>query len=156
MFDPTTLTGFHTWLSLIAIAAGLLLLPAMAAGRPAGGLAELFLATAVLTSATGFLFPFNGFLPSHAVGVLALAVLAAVLAGRFGFGLAGRWVRVYAAGFVVSLYFLLFVLVAQIFMKVPGLGGDASPGFLVAQLALLVAAGWLGVVAWRRAGLMAR
>jgi hypothetical protein len=153
MFDPTTLTGFHTWLSLVAIAAGLLMAPGLIAGRAAPGLAEVFLATTALTSITGFLFPYAGFLPSHAVGVAAL-LLAPVLAARFAFGQEGAWARVYRVGLVGSLYFLLFVALAQAFMKVPGLRelgpGAAGPAFAIAQAVLLAAAMALGVLAARR------
>uniref|UniRef100_UPI001952D2E7 hypothetical protein n=1 Tax=Klebsiella pneumoniae TaxID=573 RepID=UPI001952D2E7 len=79
----------------------------------------LFLATAVLTSATGYGFPFNGLLPSHVVGAIALVLLAVVLLARFVFRLAGSWRWIYAAGMVFSLYFLVFVAIAQAFMKIP-------------------------------------
>ena len=150
MFDPTTLTGFHTWLSLIAIAAGLLLLPAMAAGRPAGGLAELFLATAVLTSATGFLFPFTKLLPSHVVGVISLVVLAFAIVAYYPYRLAGPWRTVYLGGALAALYLNVFVGVVQAFQKIVPLNHLAPTQselpFVVVQAAVLL--GFVALFVW--------
>jgi phosphoglycerol transferase MdoB-like AlkP superfamily enzyme len=149
MFDPTTLTGAHTWLSLVAIAAGLVVAAGLLAGRAPPGWTGAFLATAALTSLTGFLFPFAGVLPSHIVGVLALAVLVAV-----GFARQRGWRRLYAAGLVASLYLLVFAGLAQLFMKVPSLAGGTpgspGPGFAPAQGVALLAFLALGYLAARR------
>ena len=40
------------------------------------GMTALFLLTTILTSATGFLFPFTQLLPSHMIGILSLVLLA--------------------------------------------------------------------------------
>lgn len=142
MFDPTTLTGFHTWLSIVALVAGLVLIRDLLRGERSRWTA-LFLATAVLASVTGFLFPFAGFLPSHGVGVVSLVVLAAAVWGwsRSRGAFPGGLTRV---AFVAATYLLAFVAVAQAFMKVPGLGGQ-GPGFAAAQavlLAVFVGLGW--------------
>jgi hypothetical protein len=137
MFDPTTYTGFHTWLSLIALAAGFPVVAGMLAGRERRGWTVLFLVTAIGTSVTGFGFPFNGVLPSHVVGAVALVVLAIALVARYGRNLAGRWRAAYAVAMVVSVYLLAFVAVAQIFQKVPVLAAMPPTSFAVAQLALL-------------------
>lgn len=158
MFDPTTLTGIHTWLSLIAIAAGLVVVVDLVRGTAGGGLASAFLTTAFLTtafltSATGFLFPFNGILPSHIVGAIALVVLAVAAYALYGAHLAGAWRGVYAGTAVASLYFLIFVGVAQAFAKVPALKAAAptqsEPPFAVAQGVVLLAFVAVGVLAVR-------
>ena len=95
MFDPTTLVGFHTWLSLIALAAGLVVTGGLLRGRRLPGWTGVFLATAVATSATGFLLPAPHFLPSHAVGILALASLAVAILARYRFRMAGAWRWIY-------------------------------------------------------------
>jgi len=41
-------------------------------GKRLDGWTALFLVTTVLTSVTGFLFPFHKFLPSHGVGIVSL------------------------------------------------------------------------------------
>jgi hypothetical protein len=48
----------------------------------------------VLTSLTGFLFPFEGFKPSYVVGGISLLVLAIAIWARYGGRLAGasRWI----------------------------------------------------------------
>ena len=89
MFDPTTLVGFHTWLSLIALGAGLIVAAGLFRGQNHPTWTALFLATAVGTSVTGFLFPFSGVFPSHVVGGIALVVLAAAVLALYAFHLAG-------------------------------------------------------------------
>jgi hypothetical protein len=104
MFDPTTLVGFHTWLSLIALASGFVVLAGLIHGQELPLWTTTFLATAVGTSVTGFLFPFNGFLPSHGVGVIALVVLLVALLARYAFRLAAAWRWIYAATIVERLF----------------------------------------------------
>lgn len=121
----TALIVIHTVLSLIAILTGASVVADLLAGRQRTGQTHLFLATAALTSGTGFLFPFTQFLPSHGVGIAALLVLAATLPAQYRFRLRGRWRAVYAAGAVTSLYLLVFVLLAQLFIKIPALQAAA-------------------------------
>ena len=77
--------------------------------------------TTVLTSVTGFGFPFGTLLPSHIVGVISLVVLAVGLAARYGKQLAGPWRTVFVATTVLALYLNVFVLLVQLFQKTPGL-----------------------------------
>ncbi|WP_035714406.1 hypothetical protein [Azorhizobium doebereinerae] len=153
MFDITTLTGIHTWLSLIAIASGVVVTGGLFASRRLPGWTALFLATAVAASATGYLFPFNGVLPSHIVGAVALVVLVAALAARYPLRLSGaaRWI--YVAGAVASLYLLVFVGVAQAFAKIPALKAmaptQAEPPFAIAQGVVLLIFLGIGVLAAR-------
>lgn len=158
MFDPTNWTGFHTWLSLIAIATGIVVVFELIRGRDLPWVTALFLATAAATSLTGFGFPFNTVLPSHIVGAVALAVLAATFPARYLFGYAGPWRVIYVIGVVISLYLLMFVGVAQAFLKVPVLQASAptqsEPPFAIAQLAVLaifVALGWAALRGGRHA-----
>jgi hypothetical protein len=152
--DLATLTAIHTALSLVALAAGPVVILNLLRSRPSRGWTGLFLVTAVATSATGFLFPFSGFLPSHGVGAVALAVLAATLAALYPFRLAGPWRAVYAAGIVASVYFNVFVAIAQAFLKIPPLHAlaptQAEPPFAIAQAVALALFVWLGILAVRR------
>ena len=150
MFDPTTYTGFHTWLSLVALASGFLAVAGLLAGRERHGWTILFLVTAIGTSATGFGFPFQGILPSHVVGAVALLLLAVTLLARYGRQLSGRWRGAYAVTMVISLYLLAFVAVAQVFQKIPAFANTAPVGFALAQLALLVAFALLTMQAVKR------
>jgi hypothetical protein len=117
--DPLTLS--HVAITLIAIASGLVVLAQMLKSRLSSGLTGLFLATSVLTSVTGFVFfhPANAPTPGQIVGVVALLVLAPTVAGLYLKHLAGAWRPVYVIGAVISLYLNVFVLVNQLFTKVP-------------------------------------
>ena len=65
-------TLFHVVLSLIGIAAGLVVMAGMWAGKRLGGWTALFLATTVATSVTGFLFHSAKFGPPHVIGLISL------------------------------------------------------------------------------------
>src|SRR4051812_34494769 len=103
MFDPTTLVGFHTWLSLIALGAGVVVIMGLISGRAMPAWTAVFLLTATSTSATGFALPFERVLPSHIVGGLALVALAVALLAQYRFRLAGAWRWLYAVAAYVSL-----------------------------------------------------
>ena len=66
----------HVAVSLIGLFAGFIVLGGLLQSNRMPGWTALFLATTVLTSATGFLFPVDKLLPSHVVGIISLMVLA--------------------------------------------------------------------------------
>ena len=140
--DLATYTTIHTALSLVALASGIILVIGLIGSKPLPAWNALFLVTAVATSATGFGFPFTGFLPSHGVAAVALVVLALTIFAYYLFGLAGFWRPIYVVGVVVSLYFDVFVAIVQAFMKIPALTALAptgsEPPFAAAQGAALV------------------
>ena len=72
-------TLFHVAISLVGIAVGFVVLGGFLANVQLGGAIHTFLATTVATDVTGFLFPFNGFLPSYAVGAISLVILAVAI-----------------------------------------------------------------------------
>jgi hypothetical protein len=153
-----TFTIVHVIISLVAIVSGLVVLVRMVGGGTAGGLNGLFLVTTILTSVTGFFFPFRGFGPSYIVGVLSLVVLAVALFALYGRRLAGVWRALYADCAAIALYLNVFVLVAQAFGKVPALKAlaptQSEPPFAVAQavvLVVFVVAGFLAQRRFRRA-----
>jgi hypothetical protein len=86
-----------------------------------GGWTANFLVSTVLTSVTGFLFPFRQFSPSHGVGIVSLIVLAIAIYALYERQLAGGWRRTYAVTAVIALYLNCFVLIVQLFLKVPAL-----------------------------------
>lgn len=53
-------TYLHVLISLVAIAAGFIVIFAMIGGRTLRTVTKLFFATTALTSLTGFFFPFKG------------------------------------------------------------------------------------------------
>ena len=154
MFDPTSFVGFHTWLSLIAIVAGFPVAAGLMQGQIRPGWTGVFLSTAFATSATGFGFPFNGVLPSHIIGAVALVIVVVAGFALYARRLDGVWRRVYAITAMVSFYLLLFVLVAQSFQKVPALRALAptgsEPPFAIAEGLLLLAFVGLTWLAARR------
>jgi len=85
----------------------------------------LFLFTTALTSVTGFLFPIHGFTPALGVGLLACVVLAVALFALFKAHLVGAWRWIYVVTAIASLYFNIFVLVVQNFVKVSALNALA-------------------------------
>lgn len=149
-----TFTLVHVVISLVGIGSGLVVLAGLLGGKGLDGWTMLFLITTVLTSVTGFGFPFVQLLPSHIVGVISLVVLAVTIPARYVFHLAGAWRRIYVAGAVAALYFNVFVLIVQAFLKVPMLNAlaptQSEPPFLIAQLVALVAFIVLGVRAVAR------
>jgi hypothetical protein len=150
----STFTLFHVVLSLVGIASGLIVVYGLMAEKRLDAWTAIFLIFTVLTSVTGFLFPFVHLLPSHIVGVLSLLVLAAAIVARYPRRLEGAWRRIYVICAMVALYLNCFVLVVQMFLKVPALHAVApkgnEPPFLIAQLALLAIFVWLTIVAVRR------
>jgi hypothetical protein len=147
-------TLLHVIITLVAIASGLIVLFGMLGSHRMPGWTALFLATTVLTSVTGFMFPLNGFTPALALGFISLAVLLPTLAGVYLFRLTGIWRAVYVAGAIAALYFNVFVLVVQAFQKVPFLQPlaptQSEPPFVVTQAVLLVAFLVLGFLAVRK------
>ena len=130
-------TQLHVVISLIGIVAGLIVVFGMFGSKRLPGWTALFLATTILTSATGFLFPFTKLLPSHIVGIISLVVLAIALLALYVFGLAGSWRWIYVASAVLALYLNVFVAVVQAFQKFPALKElaptQADPPFAIAQ-----------------------
>ena len=147
-------TTLHVIISLVAIAAGLIVLVAMAGGRHMAAMTAVFLATTILTSITGFMFPPKPIGPPHIFGVISLVALAVSLVALYGRKLAGIWRPAYIVTAVLSLYLNCVVLVVQSFQKIPALNAfaptGAEPPFLAAQGVTLLVIGYLGFLAVRR------
>ena len=150
----STFTTVHVVLSLVGIFSGLVVLIGLLAGKRLDGWTALFLATTVATSATGFLFPVDHFLPSHGVGIISLVALVVAILARYAFHLAGAWRWIYVVGAVVALYLNVFVLIVQSFQKVAALKAMAptqsEPPFLVTQLVVMALFVVLGIVAAKK------
>ena len=143
----STFTLLHVIISLAGIGTGFIVVYGLLNGKRLDGWTAIFLTTTVLTSLTGFLFPFEGLKPSYIVGGISLVVLAIAIWARYGARLAGasRWIYVVSAA--VALYLNCFVAVVQAFMKIPALHALAptgsEPAFLVAQTVVLAIFVWL-------------
>jgi hypothetical protein len=136
------LTLIHVVISLIGIVSGLAVTYGLLRSQRMDGLTSIFLVTTVATSVTGYFFPFHKLLPSHILGAISLVLLAFAIAGRYKFHLAGAWRRIYSVTAVLSLWLNVFVLIAQLFMKVPALHPLAptgsEPPFLISQTVVMV------------------
>jgi hypothetical protein len=96
-------TLVHVLISLVGIGAGLIVMLGLLGSRPMSGWTALFLVTTILTSATGFLFPFTVLLPSHMVGILSLVLLAVALLALYVGKLGGAWRWIYVLTAMASL-----------------------------------------------------
>jgi hypothetical protein len=153
IFDLPTFTLIHVVISVLGIIAGLVVAGGLMAGARMDGWTAFFLATTVLTSVTGFGFPFTQVTPAHVVGALSLVVLALCLAARYWKQLAGGWRAVYVVTAVAALYLNVFVLVVQLFVKTPPLAQLAptqqEAPFAATQALVLMLFLWLGWAAVR-------
>jgi hypothetical protein len=149
-------TLLHVIITLIAIGSGLILVGGMFASHRLPGTSALFWFTTILTSVTGFLFPIHGFTPALGVGIVACVVLAIALFAYYGKHLIGAWRWIYVVTAIASLYFNVFVLVVQSFVKVAAFNALAptqtEPPFVIAQvsvMAIFVLIGLIAVIKFR-------
>jgi hypothetical protein len=152
--STATYTFLHVLISLIGIGSGLIVMVGLLTGKRLDGVTAVFLTTTVLTSVSGFAFPFDHLLPSHIFGIISLVVLAVTIMARYAFHLAGAWRGSYVVGAAIALYLNVFVLIAQLFMKVPALKALAptgkEPPFLIVQLAVMAIFVALTILAAKR------
>ena len=141
------LTQFHTGMSFIALALGFAAIAALFKQSVSKRWITLFLIAAGVTTLTGFFFPFIGFTPAFVTGVVATIVLIAVVIAK------GRYPKIYAAGIVMSEYLLVFVAIAQTFLKIEFFHNLAptlsEPPFGIAQLLAVAVFGFIGFKALR-------
>jgi len=144
----------HVVISLLGIVSGYVVIGGMLQAQRLPRMTAFFLITTVLTSATGFLFPFVKLLPSHILAVLSLIVLAIALYALYSRQLAGRWRAAYVVTAIIAQYFNVFVLIVQAFQKLPPLKALAptqtEPPFAIVQAVNLVAFLVLGYLATKR------
>ena len=139
-----TLTTVHVIISLIGIVSGIIVMVGLLGSNRMPGMTAIFLLFTILTSATGFLFPFTELLPSHMIGILSLVLLAIACLALYVMKLSGAWRPIYVVTAMTSLYLNIFVLVIQAFLKVPALHALApsvppsEPPFAILQGIVLV------------------
>jgi hypothetical protein len=139
-----TFTVLHVVISLIGIVSGFLVLFGLFGSNRMPGMSALFLLTTILTSATGFLFPFEKLLPSHVVGIISLVLLAIACFALYVRKLSGAWRWIYTLTAMIALYLNVFVLVIQSFLKIAPLHALApsvppsEPPFAIVQGIVLV------------------
>ena len=146
----STFTLIHVVISLIGIVSGLVVVYGFIAGLRLPAWNAVFLVMTILTSVTGFFFPFHGITPGIVVGVISLVVLAvAVLAWQ------KKWATTYIVMATIAEFFNVLVLIVQSFEKIAPLHALAPKGTepitYVAKLAALVLFVVLGWAAVKRA-----
>ena len=72
-------------ISLAGIASGIVVMYGFLSNQRLDRWTAIFLVTTVLTSLTGFLFPFTGATPAINMGVISLVVLAIAAVARYFF-----------------------------------------------------------------------
>jgi len=143
----STFTLIHVAISLIGIATGLVVVYGFVVGKKLPAWNAVFLLMTILTSVTGFFFPFHGITPGIVVGVISLVVLAvAVLAWN------KKWTKTYIVTATIAEFFNVLVLIVQSFMKIAPLHALAPKGTepitnvaKVVALVLFVALAWVAI-----------
>lgn len=147
-------TLLHVVISLAGIGSGFVVIYGMLNAKRLDGWTGIFLTTTVLTSITGFMFPFEHLLPSHIVGGLSLVILAVAILARYTFHMKGGWRGTYVVTAAIGLYLNCFVAVVQAFAKVPALKAMAptqkEPPFVIAQSVVLIVFVVLTILAARK------
>jgi hypothetical protein len=135
----STFTAFHVIISLIAVVSGLIVMFGLLGSNRRPSLTATCLLFTILTSATGFLFPFDKLLPSHMIGIVSLLLLGIACIALYVMKLSGAWRWIYVLTAMIALYLNVFVLVIQSFLKLGPLHALApsippsEPPFAVAQ-----------------------
>ena len=143
----STFTLIHVAISLIGILSGLVVVYGFVTGQRLLAWNAVFLVMTILTSVTGFFFPFHGITPGIVVGMISLVVLAvAVVAWRKG------WSKTYIVTATIAEFFNVLVLIVQSFQKIPVLHALAPKGTepitnvaKVVALVLFVVAAWVAI-----------
>ena len=143
----------HVALSLLGILTGFVVIYGfISSSQGFDAVTLVFLAATIATSVTGFppFFRFEKLLPSHVVGIISLLVLLLAVYARYGAALSGGWGTTFVVTAVIAQYLNVFVLVVQLFQKVPALKALAptqqEAPFKIAQAIVLlafIAGGWL-------------
>jgi hypothetical protein len=145
----STYTLVHVAISLIGIFAGVVAIYGFVAGLPLKSWNWIFLIFTILTSVTGFFFPWKGFTPGIILGILSLVILAVTLVA-----LQKKWTKTYIVTAVLAEFFNVFVLINQSFQKVPALHALAPTGkepiVLLTAVVVLAVFAILTVVAIRK------
>jgi hypothetical protein len=133
-------TILHVIISLVAIVAGLFVMFGLLGNRISSGWTSAFLVLTIITSVTGFMFPFVTLLPSHILGIISLVLLAVACFAFYSKRLSGSWRWIYVVTAMLSFYLNAFVLIIQSFLKIGPLHALA-PGNPPAGLAFAAVQG---------------
>jgi hypothetical protein len=145
----STFTLVHVAISLIGIFAGIVAIYGFVAGHSLKSWNWLFLVMTILTSVTGFFFPWKGFTPGIILGIVSLLILTVTLVA-----LKKKWTKTYIITATIAEFLNVFVLINQSFQKIPPLHALAPTGkepiILVCAAVALVAFAISTLVAVRK------
>src|SRR6266536_3256578 len=99
-----TYTLIHVLISLIGIGSGMVVMYGLLTRKRLDRWTALFLTTTVLTSVSGFGFPFNHLTPAIKLGIISLVLLAIAIVARYPLHLGGAWRRTYVICASLALY----------------------------------------------------
>lgn len=135
-------TIVHVVMSLVGIGSGIFVMVGFLTSQRLDRSTSFFLATTTLTSVTGFGFPAEHITPAHIVGILSLSVLGLAVYARSVRHLQGNWRGLFIISSSIAFYLNAFVLVVQLYLKVPVLKAIApsqtEPAFVISQSILIV------------------
>ena len=161
--STSTFILIHMVISLAGIGSGFVVIFGFLKGKALDGWTGIYIAASLLTSVTGFAFPFERLLPSHILGLLSLAVLTIALFARTVFHLTGGWRLIFVVTVAMALYFNCFAAMVQLFAKIPTLKATAptqtEPLFVIAQgmvLAIFIVLTYLAAKRFRGQTSLAR
>jgi hypothetical protein len=150
----SALTLIHVVISLIAIVAGIVVAEGLISVKRHERSTLVYMVTILLTSLTGFLFPFNGVTPGIMFGIITVLLFIPTAIARYKLQMAGIWRLVFIVGSLLMLYLDCVVLIVQSFQKIPSLNALApmgnEPPLLAVQTVLLVAFLIVGFLSVRR------
>ena len=152
--DLLIFTLVHVAVSLVGIAAGFVWMAKLLRRSDSPFWTNLFLGATILTSVSGFGFPYNGVTPGIVIGVLSLIILGVATYARVAEQQAGRWNATFIITALVAQYFNVFVLVVQSFQKVAFLKAlaptQSEAPFALTQVAVLVGFVAVGILSLKR------
>ena len=132
-------TLLHVVLSLIALAAGLVVAAGFLSSRAMPGIAALFLWSILLATLTGLAFPSTRFGMGHKLGFVSALVLLPTFAALYIHRLAGAWRWIYTTGCLTVLWLNGVIGVFQAFAKLDLLRPHAQPAVIDAAQFVLFA-----------------
>ncbi len=112
--------SFHTLISLVALAAGVIALVRYKGISWSNSTGKVYVVGTIATCVTGFgIFHHGGFGPPHALGVATLLALGGVALAARGrlFGRAARYVEI--VGYTATLFFHMIPAVAETTTRLP-------------------------------------
>jgi hypothetical protein len=135
-------TQIHVLISLIGIFTGIIVVFGLLTGKRLPAWTASFLVSTVLTNVTGFFFPFHGVTPGIIIGIISMVLLPVAIFALYARNLVGAWARTYVITSMIALWFNVFILIVQLFEKVPSLHAlaptQSEPPFKHTQIVVLL------------------